>query len=231
MNPHLPIKEWATEDRPREKMLLKGVSALSDAELLAILIGTGTRDETAVQLSQRILHSAGNNLNELGKRSVSELASSFKGIGEAKAITIAAALELGKRRSASERNRKDPITTSRDIHSIFAHHLCDLPHEELWIALTNAASVVVGKTKISKGGTTETTADVRIIMQAAVQALATGIILCHNHPSGSKAPSPCDDNLTKRVKAAAELMNMKLIDHLIIADNSYYSYADEGRLI
>lgn len=230
MKAHLPIKEWATEDRPREKMQLKGASALSDAELLAILIGTGTRDETAVQLSQRILHAAGNNLNELGKRSAGELAASFKGIGEAKAITIAAALELGRRRAASERSRKSAIANSRDVHAIFFPHLADLPHEELWIALTNAAGIVVGKNKISRGGATETSADIRMIMHAAIQALASGILICHNHPSGRITPSPDDDRLTARVKEAAQLMNMKLLDHLIIADNEYYSYADEGRL-
>ncbi|MDR2497663.1 MAG: DNA repair protein RadC [Tannerellaceae bacterium] len=211
-------------------MIIKGASALSDAELLAIIIGTGTREETAVQLSQRILHAAGNNLNELGKRSVGELASSFKGIGEAKAITIAAALELGRRRAVCASSRKTAISTSRDVHSLFFHHLCDLPHEELWLAFTNSASVVVGKTQISRGGLAETSVDLRLILQAALHALASGIIMCHNHPSGKKTPSVHDDRLTMRVKEAAELINMKLIDHLIIADNSYYSYADAGRL-
>ncbi|MDR2533954.1 MAG: DNA repair protein RadC [Tannerellaceae bacterium] len=211
-------------------MLLKGASALSDAELLAILIGSGTREETAVQLSQRILHSTENNLNELGKRSVRELAASFKGIGEAKAIAISAALELGRRRSACERVRKNVIKCSHDIFAIFYPLLCDLPHEELWIALTNSSSVAVGKSKISQGGTSGTYVDIRLIMQAAIQALATGIIICHNHPSGNRCPSVNDDNFTSQVNKAAKIMNMRLLDHIIIADNTYYSYADEQRL-
>ena len=211
-------------------MLLKGASALSDAELIAILIGSGTREETAVQLSQRILHSAENNLNELGKRSVLELTAGFKGIGEAKAIAISAALELGRRRSACERVRKSVITGSYDIYAIFHPLLCDLPHEELWIALTNSSSVVAGKSKISQGGASGTFVDIRLIMQSAVQLLASGIILCHNHPSGSRKPSIDDDRITDRVDKAAKIMNMRLLDHIIIADNTYYSYADEGRL-
>lgn len=228
---NLPIKEWAVEDRPREKMLLKGASVLSDAELLAILIGSGTREETAVRLSQRILHSAGNNLDELGKRSIKELMNGFKGIGEAKAITIAAALELGRRRSLCEGRKAETITCSRDAYAIFYAMLCDLPHEEVWIALTNSASKVTDKVKISQGGISGSPVDIRLIMQAAVRSLASGIILCHNHPSGSTAPSCPDDQLTRRVYHATQLMGMTLLDHIIISGNTYYSYADNDRLV
>jgi DNA repair protein RadC len=226
----LPIKEWAAEDRPREKMLQKGASALSDAELLAILIGSGNRTESAVQLSRRLLHSVNNSLNALGKLSVSEMISGFKGIGEAKAISIAAALELARRRNGSERFRQESITCSKDVYTLFYPLLCDLAHEELWIALTNPAAKVIEKVKISQGGINETTADIRLILKAAIQSLACGIILCHNHPSGNARPSPQDDSLTRRVQASAQLMGISLSDHLILTDNSYYSYADEGRL-
>ncbi len=226
----LSIKEWALEDRPREKMLRKGVSSLSDAELLAILIGSGNRTESAVQLSQRILYSVDNNLNVLGKISVKDLSKRFKGIGEAKSITIAAALELGRRRTASERPELYTIRSSKDAHLLFYPLLCDLHHEELWIALISQAGKVTEKVKISQGGTSETTADLRLILRSAINSLASGIILCHNHPSGNIVPSPQDDSLTRRLQNAAKLMDIKLLDHIIISDNKYYSYADEGRI-
>lgn len=203
---------------------------MSDAELLAILIGSGNRTESAVQLSRRLLHSVNNSLNALGKLSVSEMISGFKGIGEAKAISIAAALELARRRNGSERFRQESITCSKDVYTLFYPLLCDLAHEELWIALTNPAAKVIEKVKISQGGINETTADIRLILKAAIQSLACGIILCHNHPSGNARPSPQDDSLTRRVQASAQLMGISLSDHLILTDNSYYSYADEGRL-
>jgi DNA repair protein RadC len=168
----MKIKEWAEEDRPREKMLLKGIASLSDAELLAILIGSGNSRETV-----------NNNLNALGKLSVKELMSKFKGIGKVKAITINAALELGKRRGNSDPVQRPVIHSSSDVYRIFYPLLCDLPHEELWIALTNRSSLVIEKVKISQGGISETSADLRIILKAAINALAAGIILCHNHPS------------------------------------------------
>lgn len=226
----LSIREWAEEDRPREKMLLKGASSLSDAELLAILINAGTKEETAVQLAQRILHSVGNNLNALGKLSVKELVKGFKGIGEARAITITAALELGRRRNACEALQRDTIRSSRDAYLLMHPLLADLPHEELWIVLTNNAAKVIGKVKISQGGTSETSADLRLILKAAINALASGIMLCHNHPSGNTTPSRADDNLTNRLQSAAKLMDIALLDHIVLADGSYYSYADEGRL-
>lgn len=226
----LTIKEWAEEDRPREKMLMKGIASLSDAELIAILIGSGNQAETAVQLSQRILHSVDNNLNTLGKLSVKELTAGFKGIGVAKAIAICAALELGKRRNFVEPAVKDHIQTSKDAYLLFRPLLCDLPHEELWVALLNRSGKVIEKKRISQGGISETTADLRIILKAAVVNLASGIILCHNHPSGSLLPSVPDDALTRKVGSSAKMLDIRLLDHLIIADNGYYSYADESRI-
>ena len=226
----MKIKEWAAEDRPREKMLLKGISSLSDAELLAILIGSGNQDETAVQLSQRILHTVDNNLNALGKLSIKELKTRFKGVGTVKAITIVAALELGKRRGNSEPLQRSVIRCSQDAFHLFHPLLCDLPHEELWIALLNKASKVTDRIKISQGGTGETSADLRIILKAAINSLASGIILCHNHPSGNLRPSRQDDRLTSQLKEAARLMEITLFDHIILSDDHYYSYADEGKL-
>lgn len=226
----MKIKEWAEEDRPREKMLLKGVASLSDAELLAILIGSGNNTETAVQLSQRILCSVDNNLNALGKISIKELVSGFKGIGKVKAITICAALELGKRRGASDLLQRAAVRTSREAYQLFHPLLSDLPHEELWVALTNRSSKVIEKVKISQGGISETSADLRLILKAAINALAAGIILCHNHPSGNIHPSRQDDQLTTRLQSAAKLIEINLIDHIVLTDGSYYSYADEGRL-
>ena len=228
-NGRLRLKEWAEEDRPREKMLLKGASSLSDAELMAILIGSGNSDETAVQLSQRILNNASNNLNTLGKFSIKELME-YKGIGEAKAITIVAAMELGRRKSVAEPEKRKLIRSSNDAFQIFYPILCDIPHEELWIALTNHAGKVIEKHKVSQGGLGETSADLRVIMKAAINATCHGIILCHNHPSGNIKPSQNDDTLTSRLGKAAQLMNMQLLDHIIICDKYYYSYADEGRL-
>lgn len=226
----LSIRKWAEEDRPREKMLLKGASSLSDAELIAILIGSGNQDETAVQLSQRILHSVDNNLNALGKIPVRELISGFKGIGEAKSLTISAALELGKRRSVSDPLQRLVVRTSREAYLLFYPLLCDLPYEELWVALINRSSKVIEKIKISQGGISETSADLRMILKAAINALASGILLCHNHPSGNIRPGKQDDLLTDKLQNAAKLMEITLMDHIILADGSYYSYSDEGRL-
>ena len=226
----MKIKEWAEEARPREKMLLKGIASLSDAELLAILIGSGNNSETAVQLSQRILSSVDNNLNALGKLSIKELTTKFKGIGTVKAILINAALELGKRRNAHNPIQRPYIRTSKEVYELLHPILCDLPHEELWIVLTNRSSKVIEKLKISQGGTSETSADLRIILKAAINALAAGIIVCHNHPSGNIRPSHQDDLLTQRLKSAAQLIEINLLDHIVLCDGNYYSYADEGRL-
>ena len=228
-NGRLRIKEWAEEDRPREKMLLKGASSLSDAELIAILISSGNSNETEVQLSQRILNSASNNLNTLGKFSIKELMK-YKGIGKAKAISIIAAMELGRRKSVAEPVKRETVRSSNDAFQIFYPVLCDIPHEELWVALTNHAGKVIEKVKISQGGLGETSADLRFIMKAAINTTCHGIIMCHNHPSGNIQPSGNDDLLTSRLGKAAQLMNMKLLDHIIICDKYYYSYADEGRI-
>lgn len=229
INKRLSIKDLAEEDRPREKMLLKGVASLSNAELIAILIRAGNNEETAIQLSQRILNSVSNNLNTLGKISVREL-EKYKGIGEAKAITITAALELGRRRGIVEPIKRKIIHSSDDAFQIFFPVLCDIPHEELWIALTNRAGKVIEQQKISQGGLGETSADLRFIMKVAINMTCHGIILCHNHPSGNVQPSPQDDMLTSRLSKAAQLMGIQLLDHIIISDKHYYSYADEGRL-
>ena len=228
--PRLSIKDWAEEDRPREKILLKGISTLSDAELLAILIGSGNAQETAVELAQRILFSAGNNLNNLGKFSINQLISGFKGIGEAKAISIVAAMELGKRRKYSEIINREQILCSQDIFEYFHPSLCDLYHEEFWILLLNRSNRIIDKTRISQGGVSETVVDNKLILKEAITHLASGIILCHNHPSGNLRPSKSDDLITKKIKDGAKLLDILVLDHIIICNNKYYSYADEGRL-
>lgn len=225
----LNIKDWAEEDRPREKLLAKGVGALSDAELLAILIGSGNRDETAVELSQRILHAVDNNLNTLGKLSINDL-QKFKGIGEAKAITIIAATELGRRRKLSEASIVPSITNSRDIYNIMHPILADLPHEETWVLLLNKSNRIIKRHQVSKGGISGTIVDIRAIMKEAIESLATAMILCHNHPSGNHQPSPEDDVITQNLKSAGALMTIPLLDHIIICDHSYFSYRDKDRL-
>ncbi len=223
----LRITDWAEEDRPREKMLLKGVSALSDAELLAILIGSGNKNETAVELSQRILHSVNNNLNSLGKLAISELIKNFNGIGEAKAITIAAALELGRRRKLSESEKQFQIQSSADVYQIFQPILGDLKHEEAWALLMNRSNKVIKKIQVSKGGITGTVIDIRLIVKEAIENLATNIILIHNHPSGNTKPSEDDNHITRKLKEACNLLDIHLIDHIIVCDKDYYSYKDK----
>ncbi len=229
MDDRLRIKELAEEDRPREKMRIKGASALSDAELIAILIGSGSSRETAVQLAQRILGTVDNNLGRLGRLTVDELIA-FRGIGEAKAITIVAAMELGRRKGLSDTPDRDTIRSSAEAYRLFHPLLCDLPHEELWAAFISRNAKVIARTMISRGGTGQTAADVLIILKAAINNLCSGIVLCHNHPSGNPHPSPEDDALTERLTRAAELLSIQLIDHVILCDKTYYSYADEGRL-
>lgn len=226
----LNIKDWAEEDRPREKMLMKGVGALSDAELLGILIGSGNKNETAVELAQRILHSVSNNLNILGKQEIKELIRNFNGIGEAKAITIAAAMELGKRRKLSEVVIQPQITSSDTVFEIFHPILADLRHEEVWVLLLNRANKVLKKIQVSKGGVTGTVVDIRMIMKEAIDSLASAMVLCHNHPSGNSNPSDDDDNITRRLKEAGQIMDIRLLDHIIVCDHSYYSYMDRGRM-
>ena len=221
------IKEWAVEDRPREKMLVNGVRALSEAELIAILIGSGNADESAVELSRRILASVTNNLHELGRKTISDL-QKFKGIGEAKAITIMAALELGRRRKESEPTERPKINSSADAANIFKPLLSDIPHEEFWVLLLNRNNLVIDKMIISRGGITGTVIDVRIIMKMALECLACSIILCHNHPSGNLIPSEADKEITRKIKDAGKLFDISVLDHVIVGNNSYFSFADEG---
>lgn len=225
----LNINQWAEEDRPREKMMQKGAEALSDAELLAILIGSGNTEESAVALMQRVLSAASNDLNQLGKWEVHDF-SRFKGFGPAKSITIMAALELGKRRRLQERPERAVIRSSRDIHDIFYPLLCDLAQEEFWVLLMNQAARVIDKARISRGGIDQTTADVRSILREALLQRATQIALIHNHPSGNPRPSPEDQRLTELVRKASQTMNIRLTDHVIITDWKYYSFTDEGLL-
>lgn len=221
------IKEWAVEDRPREKMLAKGIRSLSEAELVAILIGSGNLEESAVEVSRRILASVNNNLNELGKKSIYDL-QKFKGIGPAKAITIASAMELGRRRKETEPNEKPKVVTSSDAASIFSPLLSDLPHEEFWILLLNRNNLAIDKMMISQGGLAGTVIDVRIILKVALDKLACSIILCHNHPSGNLIPSEADKEITKKIKEAGKHMDIPVLDHLIIGNDAYFSFADEG---
>ena len=223
------IKSWAEEDRPREKMMEKGRHVLTEAELIAILIGSGSRDETAVELSKRILSSVGNNLNDLGKLNIKELIR-FKGIGEAKAVSVVAALELGRRRKEAEKVKRDKITSSKDVFDILNPILIDLPFEEFWLLILNRANLVIKKEMISRGGVSGTVVDTKIIFKAAIENYASSMIICHNHPSGNLKPSEADIRITKNIKEAGKLMEIPLLDHLIVAENGFYSFADEGML-
>lgn len=221
------ILSWAEEDRPREKLLLKGKAALSDAELIAILIGSGTRELSAVDLSKLILQSVNNNLNELAKLSINDLMK-FKGIGDAKAISIAAALELGRRRKESETLKKPKVSSSADAYEAIRPYLMDLQHEQFWVLLLNRANEVIRPQQISIGGVSGTVADPKMIFKAAIEHLASSIILVHNHPSGNLTPSQTDKDLTKKVKEAGRTLDIPVLDHLIFSDNAYFSFADEG---
>ena len=223
----LNIKDWSPEDRPREKLLMKGTSALSDAELIAILIGSGTANASAVEVSKKILQHGGNNLNDLAKLSVKELMK-VKGIGEAKAITIVAALELGRRRKEVDIDEKPKIASSNDAYHLLSGDLIDLPHEEFWVLLVNRAHRVIKKKRISEGGVSGTVADPKIIFKMALEELASGVVVAHNHPSGNLQPSQSDIDLTKKLKEAGKFLEVQLLDHLIIAGNKYYSFTDEG---
>jgi DNA repair protein RadC len=225
----LNIKNWAAEDRPREKLLLKGKSALSDAELIAILLGTGTTTQSAVDLAKNVLQNAGNNLHDLARLTVKDL-TKVKGIGEAKAITIVAALELGRRRKELEPEEKPKIGSSRDAYEIVKSELLDIPHEEFWVLLLNRANRVIRKMQISQGGVAGTVADPKIIFKLALEELASGIILAHNHPSGNLNASQADIDLTKKIKEAGKLLEIQVLDHLIIAGQKYFSFTDEGMM-
>jgi DNA repair protein RadC len=223
---HFPITNWSEDDKPSEKLMLKGKDALSDAELLAILIGSGSRNESAVALSQRILANAGN-LNSLGKVSISQLMQ-FKGIGEAKAITIIAALELGRRRRAEDTVELSKIISSKNAFEIMQPIIGELSHEEFWVLFLNNSNKVISKSQLSKGGIAGTVVDIRLVFKLALENGATGLILCHNHPSGNLKPSDADKQITKKIKTAGEILDVKILDHLIITETKYYSFVDEG---
>ncbi|HCY00743.1 MAG TPA: hypothetical protein DG754_11440 [Bacteroidales bacterium] len=225
----LTIKQWAHDDRPREKMISKGATALSDAELVAILIGSGTTNETAVGIAQKVLAAAKNNLNELGRFTIKDLTKT-KGIGTAKAIAIMAALELGRRRKNSEAINREQITSSNDVIELFQASLADLPHEEFWVLLLNRANKIIERVKISEGGYTATTVDVRKIMKTALEHQAIGLILCHNHPSGNHNPSNEDINITAKIKQAAKTLDISLLDHVIITSGKCFSMADNSMI-
>lgn len=228
-NSPLPITNWADGDKPREKLMLKGKSALSDAELIAILISSGSRNESAVQLSMRILASTDNNLNALGKLSIQQLIT-FKGIGAAKAISIVAALELGRRRRSEEALELKKVTSSSTIFEIMQPVIGELPHEEFWIIYLNNSNKVITKVQLSKGGITGTLVDVRLVFKMALEIGATGVILCHNHPSGTLIASDADKQITRKLKLAGESLDIKVLDHLIVTENNYFSFSDEGIL-
>ena len=227
----LSINQWAEEDRPREKLMRLGAAALSNAELLAILIGSGSQDESAVDLTKRVLADCGNNLNTLGKMTIEQLTGGrYKGLGPAKAVAIIAACELGKRRQAEKAEERKQLNSALVIYEYMHPRMQDLSEEEAWVLLMNQNFKLIKSVQLSHGGITETAVDVRVIMKHALLCNATVVALCHNHPSNNASPSGDDDRLTQRVKKACELMRLHFLDHLIITDGQYYSYSEEGRL-
>ena len=225
----LNINQWAEEDRPREKLMRLGPSALTDAELLAILVGSGSTKEDAVTLMRHILADCNNNLNTLGKLTIRDLCK-YNGVGEAKAITILAACELGKRRQSGKPEERPDLVTATLIYNYMHPQLQDLDVEEFWLLLMNQNHRLIKQIRISHGGITETAVDVRIIIREAVLANATMLAICHNHPSGSLRPSPMDNDLTTSIQRACQLMRIKFLDHVIITDGAYYSYCETGRV-
>ncbi len=224
---NFPITNWHEDDKPREKLMLKGKSVLSDAELIAILIGSGSHNESAVGLSKRILASVESNLNALGKLSIQQLMN-FKGIGEAKAISIIAAMELGRRRRAEDVVQLTKITSSKMIFELMQPIIGELPHEEFWVLYLNNSNKVLFKSQLGKGGITGTLVDVRLVFKAALEIGATALILCHNHPSGTLMPSDADKQITKKLKAAGQNLDINVLDHIIITENGFYSFNDDG---
>lgn len=225
----MSIKFLSEDDRPREKFLLKGKSALSDSELLAIILGSGNTEESAVELSRRILKSVDNNWQKLSLLSIKDLMK-FKGIGEAKAISVAAALEIGRRKASQEIPEKVSIKSSADAYTVFLEHLSDLRTEEFWVIFLNQKNQIIYKSQISKGGITGTIVDVRVLFKIALEHFATSIIVAHNHPTGNLKPSEADLKITKNIKSAGEILNIKLADHLIIGENAFFSFQDQGLL-
>lgn len=226
---YIKITEWAAEDRPREKLVLKGAESLSDAELLGILISSGTREKSAVDLGRELLGSAGNSLNALGRLSVNDI-KKIHGIGTARAVTVIAALELGRRRKQAEALDLQKINSSKDAAAIFQPMLGDLLHEEFWILFLNRSNGITGRAKLSQGGVSGTVTDVRMIMKKAIEHLASGIVVCHNHPSGNVCPSEQDILITRKISDAGKLMDIGLTDHLIVTGKDYYSFADNGMI-
>src|SRR6187431_3275486 len=224
---NMPITNWAEDDKPREKLMLKGKSVLSDAELIAILIGSGNRNESAVDLSKRILASVDYNLNALGKLSIAQLMT-FNGIGEAKAISIIAAMELGRRRRNEDATDLTKIGSSKMVFEVMQPIIGELPHEEFWVLFLNNSNKILFKTQLSKGGMTGTMVDVRIVFKVAFEQNATAIILAHNHPSGKLQASDADIQITKKIKTAGQNLDIPVLDHIIITETGYYSFADEG---
>lgn len=224
----LSIKKWAEDDRPREKLLLKGVSVLSDSELLAILIGSGNNKQSAVELCKQILSTVDNDLNKLARMSVSDLENNFYGIGKAKAVSMIAALELGRRRKATDSQHQVKIVSSRSAYEHFFPFLSDLNHEETWALLLDRSNKVLSSIQIGRGGISGTIVDIRLILREALNQYASGIILGHNHPSGQLRPSPQDIQLTKKLKEASLWMDLSLVDHIIVCGDQYFSFADDG---
>ncbi|MFO7868385.1 MAG: DNA repair protein RadC [Bacteroidales bacterium] len=224
---HLTIKKWALEDRPREKMQLKGITALSNAELCAILIGSGTRDESAVDVAKRVMQNADNDLFTLGQFSFEEF-KKIKGIGPAKAISLMAALEIGRRRTVGKKKETIKITASSDVHKHMFPYVADLPHEEFWVLYLRRNNTIIATERVSIGGVSGTVIDVKIISKRAIELLASALILVHNHPSGNKNPSEADKNITCKMKETAQLFDCAVLDHVIVAVDTYFSFADEG---
>ena len=224
-----PIKNWSQDDQPREKLIDKGARILSDAELVAILIGSGSFQESAVSLSKRILSSVGHDSLDLGKLSTAQLMA-FKGIGEAKAVKIAAAMELGRRRRDTDEKPLDKIKDSRSVFDLMRPLLGHLQHEEFWVVYLSNSNKIIAKTQLSKGGMTGTVVDIRLVLKQALESSAVGLILVHNHPSGTLVASPADIQLTQKLKLAAESLDIKVLDHLIVTEKAYFSFADESLL-
>mgnify|MGYP003388407431 FL=1 len=225
----ITIKSWAVDDRPREKLLAKGKSVLSDAELIAILIGSGNRAESAVDLSKRILLSVENNINQLAKLSVAQLMQ-FKGIGEAKAVSIITALEIGKRRHFESLLERPKIKESKDAYTLVQPLIGELDHEEFWVLYLDDSNRVLQKKQLSRGGITATMVDVRLVFKKAIEIASVAIVVCHNHPSGKLKPSASDKELTQKIKQSGDMLDIKLLDHLIITQKEYFSFADNGAL-
>lgn len=227
---HLTLREWSEEDRPREKMMQKGASALTDSELLAILIGSGSRNESAVELARRIMAGCSHNINELARRSVIDLCRDYKGIGQAKAISIVASLEFGKRRNTREMVNRAKITSSVELQEVFEPLLIDLLHEEFWVAYLDNGNNVLDVRKLTQGGIQHTVVDVPLLLKSALERGSVCVAVAHNHPSGQNFPSKEDEKITQKIKQGCEAVGIRLLDHIIIARGNYYSFCDEGKL-